>query len=198
MAFRYRPELRIVQKGIDIAEKDRKIALGRFSPRLNAAVDYHVRDRNYDEPRGGQFQEEYDQQRNTYWTAGLTLSWEFGLGGQQYYEYSSRAHEVERLRQSRRESENEIAAEVQTYFMDLQEAGERIETTRTALEHAREGFAMAENRMSVRMGTISELLDAQARLSRSEANHNRAVGDYLSSLARLYHAMGVDNRSLDR
>jgi len=199
MAFRYRPELRIVQKGIDIAEKDRKIALGRFSPQLSAAVDYHIRDRDYDEPGEDMAGQPVDRdQRNTYWTAGLTLSWEFGLGGQQYYEYSSRDHEVERLRQSRRESENEIAAEVQTYFMDLQEAGERIETTRTALEHAREGFAMAENRMSVRMGTISELLDAQARLSRAEANHNRAVGDYLSSLARLYHAMGVDNRSLDR
>lgn len=197
-ALRHRPELRIVQKGIDMAEKDRKIALGQFSPRLDASVDYHVRDRNYDEPRGGQFQDEYDQQRSTYWTAGLSLNWEFGLGGQQYYEYSRAVHEVDRLRQSRRETENEINAEVQTYFMGLQEADERIATTMTALEHAREGFAMAENRMAVRMGTISELLDAQARLSRAEANHNRAVGDYLSSLARLYHAMGADNRSLDR
>ena len=199
-AFQFRPELRVVQKGIEMAEKDRKIALGRFSPRLDASVNYHIRDIDYDRQRMDPMtQQPQDRdQRNTYWTAGLTLQWDFGLGGQEYYEYSRNVHEIERLKQSRRETENDITAEVQTYFMDLQEADERIETTRTALEHAREGFAMAENRMSVRMGTISELLDAQARLSRSEANHNQAVGDYLSSLARLYHAMGVDNRSLGR
>lgn len=198
-ALQYRPEIRIAQKGIKMAEKDRKIALGRFSPRLDASVDYHIRDVDYDEEFPEQPGQPSDRdQRNTYWTAGITLQWEFGLGGQQYYEYSKTNQEIELLRQNRRQAENEITAEVQTYYMGLQEADERIDTTSTALDHAREGFSMAENRMAVRMGTIGELLDAQARLSRAEANHNQAVGDYLSSMARLYHAMGRDNRSLGR
>ena len=196
-AYEYRPELRIAQKGIEMAEKDRKIARGRFYPRVDASVDYTLRDVDYDERNTNMFGQSVDRdQQNIYWSAAITLQWDFGLGGQQYYEYSKAAQEIELLKQNLRQAKNEITAEVRTHYMDMQEAEGRIESTRTALDHAREGFSMAENRMSVQMGTIGELLDAQARLSRAEANHNRAVGDYLSSLARLYRAMGIDSRSI--
>lgn len=195
-AFAYRPEIQVVQKGIEMAEKDRMIVMGQFLPRLSATVDYHIRDVDYDEP-GDSFTGTFDRdRRNEYWTAGIRLNWEFGLGAQQYHHYRKAGHETQRMRYSLEETRNKVTAEVRTYFMDLQEAAGRIDTMATAIDHAREGYDMARQRFDVRMGTISELLDAQARLSRTEAGYNQAIADYLSSMARLYHAMGLKNYAL--
>lgn len=195
-AYAHRPELEVVQKGIEMAEKDRMIVMGQFSPRLSATVDYHIRDVDYDEP-GISFGQTFDRdRRNEYWTAGIRLQWDFGLGAQQYHQYSKAGHESQRLRYSREEMRNQVIAEVRTYFMNLRESAGRIDTAAAGVDHARQGYNMAQQRFEVRMGTISELLDAQARLSRAEAGYNQAIADYLSTMARLYHAMGMENYSL--
>lgn len=196
-AYTNRPELEVGQKGIELAEKDKKISLGRFLPRLNATVDYHIHDTDYDETSENIFGQVVDRDRyNEYWSAGIRLQWELGLGGQQYHQYRKAVHEIQLLRHNLAETRNRVTAEVRTYFMNLIEAEGRIDTMATAVDHAREGYEMAQQRFNVRMGTISELLDAQARLSRAEAGYNQAIADYLSSKARLYHAMGVENYSL--
>ncbi len=197
-AYQHRPEMRIGEKSIDMARKEKKISLGQFSPRLSADADYYYRDNDYDKP-GTRMGQTYDRdQQNTYWTVSLRLQWKFGLGGQQFHQHSKASHEIQRLEQDLQATKNQINAEVRTHYMALQEADERIETTQTTVESAREAYARAKKRFDVRMGTVSELLDAQARLSRAEANYNRAIGDYLSSLAKLYHAMGLQNHSLAR
>lgn len=196
-AYANRPEIEVGQKGIELAEKDKKISLGRFLPRLNATVDYHIRDTDYDETSTNIFGQVIDRdRRNEYWTAGIRLQWELGLGGQQYHQYSRAAYEMQLLRHNLDETRNRVTAEVRTYFMNLREAEGRIDTMATAVKHAHEGYDMAQQRFNVRMGTISELLDAQARLSRAEAGYNQAIADYLSSKARLYHAMGREEHSL--
>ncbi len=195
-AYRHRPELEVAQKSVEMAEKDRNIARGRYLPEINATVDYHIRDVDYDE-RGEQFGQTIDRdRRNYYWTAGIRLNWEFGLGGQQIHRHSKANHELQRLRHNREQARNEVTGEVRTYFMNIREAADRIRTMEAAIEHARQGYSRAESRFDLRMGTISELLDAQARLSRTEAGYNEAVADYLSNRARLYHAMGRDKRLL--
>jgi len=193
-AYQHRPELEVAQKSVEMAEKDRNIARGRYLPEISATVDYHIRDVDYDEP-GEQFGETIDRdRRNYYWSAGIRLNWEFGLGGQQIHQHARANHELQRLRHNREEARNEVTGEVRTYYMNIREAADRIRTMEAALEHARQGYSRAENRFELRMGTISELLDAQARLSRAEAGRNEAVADYLSNRVRLYHAMGRDER----
>ncbi len=195
-AYQHRPELEVAQKSVEMAEKDRDIARGRYLPEINATVDYHIRDVDYDEP-GEQFGQTIDRdRRNEYWTAGIRLEWRFGLGGQQIHQHSKANHELQRLRYNLEEARNEVTGEIRTYFMNIREAADRIRTMEAAIEHARQGYSRAENRFELRMGTISELLDAQARLSRVEAGYNEAVADYLSNRARLYHAMGRDKRVL--
>ncbi len=190
-AYEHRPQMLIAEKSIKMAEKEKAIALGDFSPRLSANADYYYRDDDYSDMATNIAGEPYDRdQSNTYWTVSLRLQWDFGLGGQQFYRSKEVLHEIERLRQKRLETKNQISSEVRTQFLNLREADGRIGSTRTAVEAAEEGYARAKKRSEVRMGTISELLDAQARLSRAEANYNRAIADYLLSLARLNHAMG--------
>ncbi|MFN2267256.1 MAG: TolC family protein, partial [Desulfonatronovibrio sp.] len=46
------------------------------------------------------------------------------------------------------------------------------------------------------VGTNTDVLDAQAKLSGAEANLIRANADYLKALATIYNAMGEKNISL--
>ncbi len=198
-AYTYRPEMQIAEKSIQMAKQDQKIALGRFSPRLTASIDYYSRDDNYDNKGINPLGQPYDiDQENTYWITSLRMDWEFGLGGQQYHRYRKAIHEIHRLEQNRQALKDQINAEVITYFMNLKEADQRIDTTDTARQAAQEGYEMAQKRFEVSMGSIPEVLDAQAQLSRAEANYNQAVGDYLMSLAKLNHAMGWSDYTLDQ
>jgi outer membrane protein TolC len=81
-------------------------------------------------------------------------------------------------------------------LLKLQEAKGRIETSGGALEAAQESYDRAKKWSQVQMGTISDLLDIQAKLTRAEANRNNAASDYRLSLAELYYSMGRRNDDL--
>lgn len=198
IAYQHRPEILIAKKSIKMAEKEKAVAEGGYSPRLSADADYYYRDKDYDEP-GTSMGQTYDRdQTNTHWSVTLRLDWEFDLGGGQVYRNREAFHELERLRRQRKDTRNRVAAQVRTKYLNLREADGRIESTNEAVKAAREAYSRSEKRFRVNIGTISELLDAQARLSRAESNHHQAVADYMLSLAGLNRAMGKKDRSLGR
>ncbi|MFW6004858.1 MAG: TolC family protein, partial [Desulfonatronovibrionaceae bacterium] len=51
-------------------------------------------------------------------------------------------------------------------------------------------------RYEAQVGTNTDVLDAQAKLSGAEANLIQARADYLKALASLYNSMGEKNISL--
>jgi outer membrane protein TolC len=85
---------------------------------------------------------------------------------------------------------------VRTSFLSLTEARSRIETNRTALKAAQENFERSLKRLQSGMGTSTEVLDAQARLTRAEANLTQSRADYQLSLADLMYAIGQRNVDL--
>ncbi|MFZ2630266.1 MAG: TolC family protein [Desulfosalsimonadaceae bacterium] len=196
-ANQHRPEIKVAEKSIQMAQKDLAIQLGKFSPRISANYDYYMRNTDYKNEELLVTGETYDRdQENTYWTAMIQMQWEFNLGGQQFYQQAGARHEVERLFQHRKDMEDRISAQVRTSFLRLEEAKGRIETSGGALEAARESYDRAKKWSQVQMGTISDLLDIQAKLTRAEANRNNAVSDYRLSLAELYYSMGRRNDGL--
>lgn len=55
---------------------------------------------------------------------------------------------------------------------------------------AKENYNQAFKRFKLLVGGITEVLDAQARLTRAEQDLNEAIFDYNISLVRLYYSMG--------
>jgi outer membrane protein TolC len=197
LANRHRPEMKVAEKSIQMAQKDLAIQLGRFSPRISASYDYYMRSNDYE--KGGTLFTGalYDRdQENTYWAATIQMQWEFNLGGQQFYQQAGARHEIERLLQNRKNMEDRISAQVRMSFLKLQEAKGRIETSGAALEAAQESYDRAKKWSQVQMASISDLLEIQARLTRAEANRNNAASDYRLSLAELYYSMGRRNEGL--
>ncbi|MFW6217325.1 MAG: TolC family protein [Desulfohalobiaceae bacterium] len=201
-AKKQRTELEFVENNIKIAAKEKDIALGRLLPRVELEASYVDRTRDYDEkgssmnPRTGE-EETYDRdQQNQYWSAGINVEWQFFSGGQQYYRSQSMEHEVYRLRKQYKDTVSQIATEVRSAYLRLQEARERVEASRKTLETAQENYEMQQERFKRRVSTLQDLLNAQDRLTRSDANHNQALLDYQLALAELYFAMGERNYSL--
>ncbi len=192
-----RPEMKISDIGLEMGKKELAIQTGQFSPKITANADYYIRNNWYDHDGVTNTGQTYDlDQENTYWTAMIQLQWDFNLGGRQFYQRGKAVHEIARLRQNRKSTWDLITAQVQTHYTTLLEAQGRIDFSQTALASAREGYKRAQKRYQVQVGTISELLDIQASLTRAEANCNQATTDYQLGLANLYYAMGQQNLTL--
>jgi len=196
-AHKNRPEMEISDISLEMGEKELAIQSGQFSPRITANADYYIRNTWYDNQRTNGIGQTYDpDQENTYWTAMIQLQWDFNLGGRQFYQRGKAVHEIAKLRQNRKSTRDLITAQVQMHYTNLLETRGRIDFSQTALESAREGYERAQKRYQVQVGTIDELLDIQASLTRAEANCNQAVSDYQLGLANLYYAMGQQNFTL--
>lgn len=196
-AFEQRPEIKVITTSIGMAEKEEDIALGRFSPRVNLQGNYNVQDKDYDSPGQNITGQPFDRdQENEYWTVGVTVEWPLFEGGRRYYGYQKASHEISRLQQRLRHAKDQVRSEVRTSLLKLTEARGRIETNRTAIKAARESFQRSLKRLQSGMGTSTQVLDAQARLTRAEANLTQSRADYQLAMAELMYAIGERNVDL--
>ncbi|MGD9686610.1 MAG: TolC family protein, partial [Desulfobacter sp.] len=92
-ALENRPDIKSLVYQLEIADKNAKIAIGKYLPTVKFDVGYY--DRN----------DEYEQlvtrdQRNRYWSGGVTASWDLFDGGRAWYEkekYNTQAQKISAL-----------------------------------------------------------------------------------------------------
>lgn len=192
-----RPDLVVASKALAMARKEAKIVYGDFWPKVDLSGSYVYQDRDFDKGGIDSFGREVDRDYETeYWTASVNLEWRLAEGGSKHYAYQRARSEIGRLRAGLRNTENQVLAEARTQYLTLKEARERIATARGALGEAKESHERAQVRFEARVGTIIELLDAQARLTRAETNLSQAQADYQKALARLLFAIGERDADL--
>ncbi len=197
LAFRQRGELLMEEKTLAMAKKELAITKGRFMPTVNLDGSYTTRSRSYDDSGIDAYGRSLDRDsRSDYWSVGLNVQWSIFEGGRTHYNRRRAELEIARLRERIHDIRNTVGADVRTYYIMLQEAGERISTTRKATGEALENHNRSRVRFESQVATITELLDAQARVTRAEANHNQSLADYQQALARLLNAMGEYNGTL--
>lgn len=81
-------------------------------------------------------------------------------------------------------------------MLDMDAARELITTTRYGVDSARENYAMSQKRYMTNTDTITDLVDAQVRLTEAERDASRALADYHSARARFYFNIGQENPGL--
>src|SRR5262249_54401368 len=91
-----------------------------------------------------------------------------------------------------------IAFEVHVAFANIEDARERINQTRKAVEQARETLRLVQNRYNRGDAKPTDVVDAQTALTRAEQNANNARYDYLIALARMEFATAVPLSALLR
>lgn len=191
-AYRQRPDLTIARKSVEIAQRDAGLAASRFYPSVSGQVNYY---RGGDDPSisgfggtAGLADEE--------WTAGAALSWNIFEWGATQHNHQAAKHNVGRLESALANARLEASFEVKANLLAIRESSDRIRAGRTALVAAREGFRMALARYQAQVGTYTEVLDAQSRVTESEALLSLALADYQRARAGLYASIGTRNLSL--
>lgn len=188
-ALANRPDLEMAKKSVEVAFKDMNIAMGQFLPRVDVTYDNMSQSKDYDDSH-------YQGYTRTYWSAGLTFTWEVFSGGNTVFRTFSEKRRAESLRKDYEEAMNGARTEVIRALMDIESARELIAASTQSIESATESYQMAHTRYNTDTGTITELLDAQTRLTEAETSHSQALCDFHSARARLFYAMGRINPGL--
>jgi outer membrane protein TolC len=87
-----------------------------------------------------------------------------------------------------------ISLEVNRAFQSVVAAGQRIDLSRPAVDHALENLRLMRVKYGNGDATPTDIVDAETALTRSRQRLSSAVYTYLVALARLDYAMGREQR----
>lgn len=189
LAGKNRPDVRIARKSIESARKTMYATAGEALPQVDLTSDWMAYSRDYHQGR----QKDYDR---NYWSVGLNFTWTFFEGGRTAF---GTLRDKKRLDGLRSACENTMAAaktDVLKALMDIEAAREVHATAKEGLKAAEENYAMASHRYNTNVGTVTELIDAQTRLTEAEVRISKSLADFQTARARLFFHLGVKNVSL--
>lgn len=184
-----RPDLHIAQKSIEVAFKDMRIAMAQYLPRIDLNYDNMASSKDYDDGN-------YHGYTRYYWSAGITFTWEIFSGGQTTFSTLAEKRRAESLRKDYEEAVNNARAELIRSMLDINAAKDLINVSQSGLKTAREAYDMATTRYETDTGTITELLDAQQRLTQAENEVAAAHWQLQSARSRLFFYLGRENPAL--
>jgi outer membrane protein TolC len=192
LAFKQRPDLYMAVKSVQIAERDAKIAASPLYPQVQAQATYTKQGNTADldlKDNSGSTTPETT-------TVGITASLQAWDWGSTYFGLQAARDNVKKMQADLAKLRLDVGYQVKTYYLNIQDAAKRISVARTALEASKEGYRMAVARYQAQVGTSTDVLDAQARVSTAEYNLTQALTDYQSALADIYVAMGTKKLNL--
>lgn len=187
-----RPDLIIAQKSVAIALKQSYITAGRYLPNVNVTYDNMRYDRDYSDERISA--QDYSR---SYWNLGMNFSWDVFDGGGTTFTFLGDRKMLASLRKEYEDTMATAKADVIRALLDIRAAKELITASRKGMEAASESYDMASQRYMTHTGTITELLDAQLRLTQAEEDYNLALLEYHSARTRFFYNIGIENTGLN-
>lgn len=191
-AYEARPDLVIGQKSVEAAEKDSTIAASSFYPSVDADYNYYKRGDDPGLGRGG-----YSHAGQEYWSVGVSASMTLFEWGADYYDVKKADETVKQVEAQLEDTRLNAGFEVKTALLNIKEAADRIAVAQKSVEAAEEAYRMAVARYQAQVGTNTDVLNAQSRLTTSEAQLSQALADYGTAISTLYVAMGEKNLGLE-
>jgi len=176
-ALQQRSDLLALRKGVEISDQQRQESHTAFYPELftRLSLDYLENSKLREQAIYGA-------------SVGIRINLFDGFSSTAS---RSRAIAVQtRAREQVRLAEEQVRLEVTTAANDLQVAFERIGVTRESIRQGEENLRINQNRYQERIGTATEVLDAQTLLTQARTEHYRAIYDHQRAAARLRMATG--------
>ncbi len=120
----------------------------------------------------------------------VTAKWELWSWGQTRDRIEVARLRLEKTKAALDDMIDSARFEIRQAFLQVKDAEEGVRVARAALEHARENFELNQERYRQQIATSTDVLDAQALLTRSETNYLSAITRHLIAKARLTYALG--------
>ena len=183
-AKKYRPEL--LQSEIVVEKADKNITLSKapYLPAVSVSANYLKQGDNI-------LAREYPFGSSEVKTAQATLEWRFWAWGQRKDKMAVAKYNMKKAQENQTELIDNIILQVREAYVDTLEAEYNIEVTEKAIEQAEEDFRINQSRFQAQLGTTTDVLDAQTRLTRAKINYYNALYSYRISLMRLAWETGT-------
>jgi len=191
-AYNARPDLLIGKKSVEIAEKDSTIAASSFYPKVDADYDYYSKGVDPGLSNGNS----YTHSSKEYWTVGVKASMTVFEWGADYYDYKKAEENIKQVEAELEDTRLQAGFEVKQALLNIKEASDRITVAQKSVAAAEEAYRMAVARYQAQVGTNTDVLNAQSRLTDSEAQLSQALADHGTAISSLYVAMGEKNLGL--
>jgi outer membrane protein TolC len=176
-ALEKRPELGQLDLGVKAAEN--QVSLNRDRPMVALAGLWNYRG------RGSMF-----SSQDT-WRAVLSVQAPVFDNGNASAKVAQARLRVRDLDLKSTDLKNGIQLQVEQAYLNVVEAGQRLDTSRSILDMAREGYRIADLSYGSGYATQLDVLDAAHGLTQAELNHARSQHDYEVAKSQLALACGL-------
>ncbi|SHN66404.1 TolC family protein [Desulfovibrio litoralis] len=190
-AYRQRPDVYIAQKAVQISGEDTRLAASGFYPQVNTSWSWQTEGTGMAAAGSAKNPNRYSN-----WQLGIQADWNVFEWGRTYYTFRQQKYLEGKAGAEQASLHNEVAFEIKSKLLQLNQASKRIDVSRKGLTQAREAYRMADARHQAQVATITDVLDAQSKLSAAEASYTSALADYAIAVANLYAAMGEKHPDL--
>jgi outer membrane protein len=175
-----RPEMRIARSQLETRQLELKIAQGEHLPRVDAYVNYGLNERS------PEFSSAHDNV-----TSGVSVEMDLfaGLGTQARIRKAER-----RLAEARahlRKIRLQIAQDVKSAYLDLQEALQRAQVAQAAVGAAAEAFRLVTLQHRAGTATVTRFIESEVADDQAQAQWLAARYDSLRAEAALQRALGA-------
>ena len=176
-ALQQRPDLRALRTNVTIGEQEVRESRTAFYPELfsRISLDYLENDK-------------LREQTIYSASAGIKINLFDGFSSTSNRSKAVAIHA--RAKEQLHLAEEQARLEIATFRNDLHIAFERIAVTKESILQGKENLRINQNRYQERVGTATEVLDAQTMLTQTQTEHFRAIYDYQLAAARLRKATG--------
>lgn len=185
-AIAKRPDIRIAEKSIEVAAKDMGIAASAFFPRVDANYDNMRSGRNYDN-------DAYKAYDRAYWGIGINFTWEFFSGGETFFRTKAAKNRMLAFKKDYEQLIFSVKSAIKQAVLDVANKKSALKAMLPMIEYAREAWTMQKKRYDASEGTITELIDAQAELARSEREYVKSLYDFWSARVNLAFNAGLNS-----
>ncbi len=173
-AFKNRAELEQLLLQREISDEQETVALSQARPTVAATAGYTLTDN---------FEDDFDPSDR--YTVGLNLQWRLFDGGAARAAAQQSEKDGEIAETQFANQRNQIRFLVEQAFFQLKSNQSNIGTATTEVELAEESLRLARLRFQAGVGTQTEVIDAQTRLTTASGNLLAAIIDYNQSYAEL-------------
>jgi len=126
----------------------------------------------------------------TPYSVGVAMRWPVFTGFRNVFDVRQAEIDAEAAKENVREGEQQVSLQVWTSYYGLQTAIQRLTTARDLLTSAQQSVDVASNRYRAGVGSILDLLTAEAALESARAQEVQARTDWFLSVAQLAHDTG--------
>jgi len=174
-----RPELQEQRDFLGIWEAGIRAERGGYFPQVRAFAGYQGQN-----PKAGSAQATWELG----WNAGVRAEWDIFDGALRHNRIKEKQLELEKSRETLADTERQISLEIQSHYLDLQQAAETVIASRETVSLAEKGLEIALARYENGLATNLDYADANLALSRARLTRLLALHEHMNALARLEQA----------